>query len=136
MSLSLGLAIASSAGDIAGQELTRSLTGIAEIILSAAEDIHIHKPAATALAHRVKETINVIVDAQTESGHTIISPEWKAALDDFKSVLIDIHHALDEIRQQSYLAQIIHRTRIATGIEDLSQRLKDAFAVLKVTFEV
>ncbi|KZV80294.1 hypothetical protein EXIGLDRAFT_816930 [Exidia glandulosa HHB12029] len=131
MPLSLGLAIASSAGDIAGQDLARSLTVIAEIISGAAEDIHINKPAATALAHRVQETINIIVDAQMEGEHTIISPEWKAAFDDFKSVLIEIQHALDEIRKQSYLAQIIHRTRTTTTIEDLSQRLKDAFAVLK-----
>ncbi|KZV84916.1 hypothetical protein EXIGLDRAFT_753568 [Exidia glandulosa HHB12029] len=124
MTTALALSVATAATDIAGQEISRSLSGVAEVIADSANNVRVNKEAALALSTRISGLVNLLEEDAGES-HVTGMPEFTRTIEEVAS-------ALDELGKQSYVAQMLHRARDAERLQALSQRVKSAFDVLMV----
>lgn len=131
MALPASLAIAANVAETAGEGISRTLFGVAQLIAASAANVRANKEGAKALSRRVDELVTVIT---AEMEHLLAEApaleSLKAELHSFERILADIQSTLEEQGKRSYLSQVLHQDRDKEKINALSERVKHVFDVL------
>ncbi|EJD39973.1 TPR-like protein [Auricularia subglabra TFB-10046 SS5] len=136
MALSTSTAIASAAADIAGQGISRSLFGIANLIARSAENIRANKQAAIALSRRTNEIVTTLAAVLENDDAIEAVKDWREALARFQALLSAVQEAMQEQERRNYLAQLLHQERDRERLDDLAERVQDAFGVLMLQIKM
>ncbi|KZV87071.1 hypothetical protein EXIGLDRAFT_212086 [Exidia glandulosa HHB12029] len=135
MSVNLKIGLAGNIVGSAGQELVRSLFGVAQLVAESADNVRVNKNAALALSRQVNELVTVVA-TELERFNDEFTDDWLHNLADFQQVLSDAQELLVEREGRSYLSQILHQERDTSRLMDISTRVKQAFSILMLQSHV
>ncbi|EJD36521.1 hypothetical protein AURDEDRAFT_174388 [Auricularia subglabra TFB-10046 SS5] len=138
MALPLALAGAAQAAETAGEEVSRTLLGVSQLISQCARNVRVNKEAALALSGRIHELVTVItseLDVSEPTSHDE-TREWRAALVRFEALLVETQQLLETQSRRSFLSQVLYQDRNADKIRDLSERIRHASRTLMVAAHI
>ncbi|KZV96725.1 hypothetical protein EXIGLDRAFT_408246 [Exidia glandulosa HHB12029] len=129
MSITVALAGGANAAATAGEPVSHSLLGVAQLINDYAQGFRVNKQAAVLLSQRISDFVDVTVGA-LEEGHS--SQDWEEAVVDFQKNLLDARDELEKMNGQSHLVQLLHRDRNEQALKDIASRIHGSFQILKL----
>ncbi|KZW03067.1 hypothetical protein EXIGLDRAFT_828823 [Exidia glandulosa HHB12029] len=128
----LSLGIAAHTANIVGEGVSTSVLGVARIIAECAQKVRVNHSAAVALSDRISNFAAVV----TTGLDGVHAQTWQDALQNFTKTLYETRDALEALQRRSYLVQLLHRDRDAEELQQLTQKVQDAFSVLTMSANI
>ncbi|KZV96722.1 hypothetical protein EXIGLDRAFT_833430 [Exidia glandulosa HHB12029] len=129
MSITVALAGGANAAAIAGEPISHSLLGVAQLINDYAQGFRVNKQAAISLSQRIGDFVDAAIGA-LEEGHN--SQDWEEAVIDFQRNLLDARDQLQRMNGQSHLVQLLHRDRNEQALKEIASQIDNSFQILKL----
>ncbi|KZV85484.1 hypothetical protein EXIGLDRAFT_841463 [Exidia glandulosa HHB12029] len=130
MAPTLGTLLVAGIAETSGGAIADHLLRTGLSISTAADTLRVNQDTALALARRVEELVNIALSESNASEDS--GSELGATQVDIGGPLEETHLLLEEIKSQSFLAQVLYKDRNARKLSDLSRKIDDVLRVLRL----
>ncbi|KZW03073.1 hypothetical protein EXIGLDRAFT_759383 [Exidia glandulosa HHB12029] len=136
MSTNLALGLVNQTAGIVGENISQTLTGLSETIGRDALNLKVNKEIAVTLSVHIKDLVAAINEALEVQDGEALKPTWAHTLASFNRVLNDAQVALDKLQCKSHIMQLLHQRKDADMLKELSDRVSNAFGLLKLRVNI
>ncbi|EJD36529.1 hypothetical protein AURDEDRAFT_188367 [Auricularia subglabra TFB-10046 SS5] len=123
-----------AAGAISGESSARTISSLADLLITAARNVRVNTTAALTSAQHIQDLV-AVVQSELEDNP---DATWAHAepLVKVEQTLRDISSALEAQGKRSYLSQLLHSERDREVLKALAEKVTDAFAILMVHMRI